>query len=254
MRIAITRAVSRSIAACNLVHLPRQPIALERARAQHAAYEQALSTLGCRLERLPEEPTLPDAVFVEDAAVVLDELAVITRPGAVSRRPETSTVARALKPYRVLAHVVAPGTVDGGDVLRVDRQLFIGLSARTNEAGIAQLAAVLEPHGYAVTAVPVTRCLHLKSAVTAVAPGTILLSPRWIDPARFVGLRHIEVDPAEPAAANGLRVGDRVLYATAFPRTRARLEQQGIAVVSIDLSELAKAEAAVTCCSLIVED
>jgi dimethylargininase len=167
MLLALTRAVPPSIGRCELTHLAREPIDYARAVAQHAQYEAALTELGCRVERLPEAPELPDSVFVEDAAVILDDLAILMRPGALSRRPEVEAMAAALAPHRPLASIEAPGTMDGGDVLVTPGQVFVGISGRTNEAGVEQLRALIAPHGFAVAAVPVTGCLHLKSAVTA---------------------------------------------------------------------------------------
>lgn len=252
MTIAITRPVSPAIQRCELTHIDREPIDLGRAVDQHAAYERCLEELGCRLVRLPVEPELPDSVFVEDTAVVVDELAVLTRPGAASRRPETVSVARALAAYRPLATIEAPGTLDGGDVLRVGRRFFVGQTGRSDGAGTTQLRALLAPHGYTVEAVPVTGCLHLKSAVTQVADGTVLVNPRWVDPAAFAPLRVVEVDPGEPGAANTLVLGGAVVAAAAYPRTVARLEALGLRVVRLEMSELAKAEGALTCCSLLL--
>ena len=251
--IALTREVSPSLLECELTHLGRAPIDIGLAREQHRAYEQALRDLGCRVERLPAEPGLPDAVFVEDTAVVVPELGVVTRPGAASRRPETESMAAALARYRRLALVDPPGTLDGGDVLRVGRRLFVGRSSRSNESGVSSLRQALAPFGYTVSSVGLEGCLHLKSAVSEVAPGILLVNPAWVDPGAFEAAELVEIDPQEPHAANVLRVGDRVLAAAAFPRTRARLEAQGIAVVSVDMSELAKAEGAVTCCSVLLE-
>ena len=250
--LAITRAVSSALARCELTHLAREPIDVARARAQHAAYERALAALGCRVVSLPAEPDLPDSVFVEDTAVVVDELAVITRPGAASRRPETAAVARERANDRPLAEIVAPGTLDGGDVLRLGRRVLVGRSGRSNDAGIAQLAALLHPHGYTVEGLPVSCCLHLKSAVTQVAPDAVLLNPAWVDPAVFAGWRAIEVDPSEPYAANALLIGDAAIYPLAFPRTASRIERAGVHLVTLDVSELAKAEGAVTCCSIVL--
>ncbi len=250
--IAVTRAVSSCLGQCELTHLDRQPILVERARRQHAAYEAVLRSCGCEVHRLPEAAGLPDAVFVEDTAVVLEEVAVVTRPGAVSRRPEVEAVAAVLARWRVVARLEAPATLDGGDVLRVGRRLWVGLSSRSDRAGVAQLAALLGPHGYGVQAVPMTGCLHLKTAVTAVDDERLLLNPAWVDPAAFSGLQAIAVDPAEPFAANALRIGARVVYPSAHPRTADRLADLGLDLVTVDVSELAKAEGAVTCCSLIV--
>jgi dimethylargininase len=163
-------------------------------------------------------------------------------------------VAQALAHFRPVARIGAPGTLDGGDVLRVGRAIYVGLSVRSNAHAIGQLGDLVGPHGYTVQGVPVDGCLHLKSAVTEVAPGTLLLNPAWVDAGHFPGARTLEVDPAEPYAANAVRIGGGVVYPTAFPRTRARLEAAGIAVRAVDVSELAKAEGAVTCCSLVFED
>jgi len=247
------REVSPSLGRCELTFLDRVVIDLDRARTQHRALAQALETLGCVIEGLPAEPDLPDSVFVEDTVVVVDEVAVVTRPGAPSRRAETESVARALARYRPLVPIEAPGTLDGGDVLRLGPRVFVGRSTRTNEAGIEGLRAALSGFGYSVTAVPVSGCLHLKSAVTEIAPGTVLLNPEWVDAAAFPGATIIEVDPDEPFAANAQRVGDAVVFPAAFPRTAERLRGLGIPIVTIDLSELARAEGAVTCCSVVFE-
>jgi dimethylargininase len=250
-KLALTREVSPAILRCELTHLQRTPIDLERARAQHDAYEEALRAAGCEVQRLPPAPDLPDAVFVEDTAIVLDELAVIARPGASSRRSETESVAAALTPHRALGSIDAPGTLDGGDVLRVGRKIFVGRSSRSNSAGIAQLTRLCAPHGYQVRAVEVTGCLHLKSAVTGVSEKALLINRRWIDAAAFGGYELIDVDPDEPGAANVLRIGGTLIYPAAYPRTARRLERHG-RLAMVELSELAKCEGAVTCCSLIL--
>ncbi len=251
MLIAITRAVSRSIVHCELTHLERVSIDIEHARLQHHAYEEILRGLGVEVHSLPEEPHLPDSVFVEDTAIVLDECAVLTRPGAASRRPETESVARALAPYRSLFTVQAPGTLDGGDVLTVDKQIFVGLSSRSNRSAMDQMQAFLAPYNYTVKGVQVTGCLHLKSAVTQVRADTLLVNPAWVDKINFPGMKFIEIDPSEPYAANALLVGGSVLTQPAYPKTRARLEAAGIYPLLVDESELGKAEGALTCCALI---
>jgi dimethylargininase len=251
MLIAITRLISRSIVNCELTHLERTPIDIERARRQHCAYEEALRGMGVEVHSLPEEPNLPDSVFVEDAAIVLEECALLTRPGADSRRPEIDSIARALAPYRKLFTIQAPATLDGGDVLAVGRTIFVGLSSRSNQAAIEQMQGFLAPYGYTVKAVRVTGCLHLKSAVTQVAPDTLLVNPDWVDRANFPGTKCIETDPSEQYAANALLVDGTVLYQPAYPKTRSRLEAAGISSILVDESELGKAEGALTCCSLI---
>ena len=250
MPTALTRAVPSSITRCELTHLARVPIDLARAREQHAMYERALAEAGCTVEHLPPEDDMPDSVFVEDTALVFAELAVITRPGAESRRGESASVAAALARYRPLTTIEAPATIDGGDVLCVGRDVYAGLSTRTNDAAVDQLARILEPLGYRVHAVTVHGCLHLKSAATEAGDGIVLVNPEWIDPSLF--RRTIAVDPDEPNGANVLRLGGTLFAAAAFPRTNARLRQAGFNVHVIEADELAKAEAALTCCSLIV--
>ena len=251
--MALTREVSAALAHCEVTHVPRVPIDVEVARTEHAAYERALAAAGCRVERVAGAPDLPDAVFIEDVAVVVDELAVVTRPGAESRRPERVAVASALQRYRRLRFIEAPGTLDGGDVLTMDRRVYVGISSRTNVDGVAQLRQILGPLGYSVCEVPVAGCLHLKSAVTAVGDGVVLANPDWIPAAAFSSCDRIAVDPAEPGAANAIPVNGRIIFPAAFPRTADRLTRRGFTVMTVEVSELAKAEGAVTCCSLVFD-
>lgn len=254
MWTAITRDVSASLGNCELSFVPRTGIDVALAAAQHHAYRQALESLGCRVLTLPAQDAMPDAVFVEDVALVFDEVAIVTRPGAESRRVEGASVADVLAEYRPLRAIEAPGTLDGGDVLRVGRTVYVGQSARSNAAAIEQLRELLSGHGYTVHAVPTRGCLHLKSAVTQVADDTLLVQPAWVDPATFADYKLIEVDPAEEHAANALRIGAGVIHPACFPRTRQRMEAAGITVTAVDLSELQKAEGATTCCSLVFRD
>lgn len=251
---AITRAPSPNIAACELTHLQRVEIDAGRAAAEHDAYERALEELGCTVERLPAEPDLPDSVFVEDTAIVLSELAVITRPGAASRRPETASIGRALSRYRPLHHIVDPATMDGGDVLRIDQTLYVGLTSRTNTDAVTQLHGILEPFGYAVHGVAVQGCLHLKSAASWLGGNAVLLNPDWVDEELFGDLERIHVHPDEPQAANVLRIGGALLCAAAHVLTRERLEKHGYEVRPVDITELTKAEAGMTCSSLILDE
>ncbi len=249
--IALTRDISPALEHCELTHLERAPIDLARAREQHEAYERALAELGCDVRRLPAGDDMPDSVFIEDTAIVLDEVAVITRPGAASRRGETAAVADALAAHRKLVRLDAPARLDGGDVMVVDRALFVGRSERTNMTGIRQLRDALRRYGYTVQAVPVHGCLHLKTAVTSLGDGRLLINRDWVPADAFAGYELIDVDADEPFAANALRIGDRVVYPTDFPRTHERLEAAGMDVVTVPADELAKAEGAVTCCSLV---
>jgi dimethylargininase len=251
---AITRDVSPNINNCELSFHERQPIDLAKATAQHEAYRDCLAGLGARIVSLPAEPGLPDAVFVEDTAVVLDEVAVISNMGAPSRRPEVASVAEALSRYRPLEFLKAPAALDGGDVMRIGRNLFVGLSQRTNRQGAEQLSELVRPHGYRVQSVEVKCCLHLKSACSYVGNDTILVNRPWIDVEPWVGFELLDVPDEEPNAANALLINDMVILPTFFPKTRALLEERGFRVRTVDVSELQKAEAGVTCCSLIFEE
>jgi len=253
MRIAITREVSETIADCELTHLERVPIDVQLARLQHDAYEACLASLGYSIQRLPASADMPDSVFVEDVALVLDEVAVITRPGAHSRWLETPAVAAALEPYRRVLRIGPPGTLDGGDVLQDGRRLFVGQSGRTNRAGIQQLRRLLKSFGYSVEAIPIQACLHLKSAVTLVREDTLLVNSDWVDPSVFGDKLVIEVHPTEQHAANALWLGQSVIIPSVYTATQARLEQAGIQVITLDVSELSKAEGGVTCCSLLFD-
>ncbi|HVS30737.1 MAG TPA: arginine deiminase family protein [Thermoanaerobaculia bacterium] len=250
MPTALVRPISPRLPEAVTTYIEREPIDVGLAARQHHEYEQWLEKQGCRLVPVEATPDLPDGVFVEDAAIVLDEVAVITRPGAKSRRPEVDTVAAALEAFRRLERIEPPGTLDGGDVIIIDRTLYAGRGQRTNDAAISQLARLVRGHGYTVIPVDFTDCLHLKTAATVIAPDTLLINPRWADPSVF-GLEFVAIDPREPFAANALRIGDRVLLPAEFPRTRRILQQRGFEVDAIGMSELLKAEAGVTCCCLV---
>jgi dimethylargininase len=253
MLTAITRAVSPAIVHCELSFIERKPIDLARAQQQHQAYEVLLSKLGARVISLPPEPHLPDSMFVEDPAIVLDEIAVILPMGTESRRAEAASLAQELAKHRKLAHVQLPGTLEGGDVLRIGRKLFVGLTKRSNAEGIRQLGEILRPHGYAVIPIPVTGCLHLKSAVTWIADNTLLANRAWFDTRPFAGYDWIDVDPAEPHAANALALGGTIILPASFPKTRGRIGSLDFRVTTLDISELQKAESGLTCSSLLFE-
>ncbi|MGB2675518.1 MAG: arginine deiminase family protein [Candidatus Acidiferrum sp.] len=253
MLTAITREVSSSLANCELSFIPRQPIDLAKARAQHHAYEELLRKLGARVISLPEEPDLPDSMFVEDPAIVLDELAVICSLGAVTRRKETPSLAAALEKYRKLACVKLPGLLEGGDVLQIGKKMFVGVTRRSNAEGIRQLAVIVSQFGYDLTAVPVSDCLHLKSAVTGLGRNTLLANRAWFQWSRMDGFEWVDVDPAEPHAGNALAIGDTVVFPASFPRTRERIEAVGFHVTPIEIGELQKAESGLTCSSLLID-
>ena len=249
--IAITRAVSASLASCELTWLPREPIDLAKAVAEHTAYERCLADLGARVISLPALDSHPDAVFVEDPAIVLDEVAVITTMGCESRRGERETLAAAIAPFRPLIHMRDPAKLEGGDVMRIGRHVFAGLSARTDAAGVSQLADELAPFGYEVHSVELRGCLHLKSACCCIGEDCILINRAWVDTAQFAGYRLIDVAETEPGAANALRVADTVVMPNAYPATAALLRREGFRVAELEMTELMKAESGVTCSSLV---
>jgi dimethylargininase len=253
MLTAITRKVSSSLANCELSFIERKPIEMEKARAQHHAYEALLEKLGAKVISLPEERDLPDSMFVEDPAIVLDEVAIICPLGTETRRKEAPSLAAALEPFRKLAYVKLPGLLEGGDVLRVGKKIFVGLTGRSNAEGIRQLAVIAEHHGYDLTAVPVTGCLHLKSAVTYLGRNTLLGNHAWFQSERFEGFEWVDVDPAEPHAGNALAIGESIVFPASYPKTRAGIEAKGFRVESLDISELQKAESGLTCSSLLFD-
>lgn len=253
--IAITRHISPNFNKCELTHLARTPIDLDIARIQHHEYTQVLKELGCDVLELPAEEHLPDSVFVEDTAFILPEVAVITRPGADSRKPETESITRALRPYRNLVFITGDASLDGGDVLVIlgRKDIYIGMSTRSNLAAVEQLRTLIGGHGYRIHAVELNNCLHLKSAVTCVDTNVLLVNRDWVDIKHFDGYDIIDIDPSETFAANCLLVNGEIIYPTSFPRTRAILETRGFKVRGVQVDELAKAEGAVTCCSLLVQ-
>jgi dimethylargininase len=249
---ALTRAVSPLLSECELTHLNRNPIDLKKAEKQHTDYEDALTRMGYFVRRLPETPHLPDGVFVEDAAVVFDEVGIITRPGAVSRRPETESMAEILKEYRELKFIEEPGTIDGGDVLILGKRVYIGISQRTNRNAILQFSEILAPYGYTVTGVNVSGCLHLKTALTPIEDDLLLINPDWVDGDIFEGYHTEAIHPDEPYGANVMRFKNWALCPSAFSHTLEWLNTRDYDIISIDQSEMAKAEAGLTCCSVIV--
>ncbi len=249
MPIAFTRAVSPRLAECETTQAERVEVA--RAVAQHAAYEAALAKAGFAVRRLPALDDFPDGVFVEDTALLLGGHAVILRPGAASRAGETESTAAGLADKFTL-HRLETGHVDGGDVLRIGRTLHVGISSRTDMAGIRALGELVAPLGFAVVPVPVAGGLHLKSAATCVN-GVLVHNPAWVAPHHFAGTEPLAVAPGEPLGGNVLLAGETLLTAADSPRTAEALAARGFKVVSLDISEMRKADAALTCMSLIGE-
>jgi dimethylargininase len=250
--IAITRPVSTSIARCELTYRSREPIDLDLARRQHADYERLLERLGLEIVQLPLLDDHPDAVFVEDAAIALDEVAIVAPMGAASRAGESPSVEAALARLLPVKHLTPPATLDGGDVLRVGRQIFVGLSRRTNQAAVDQLVHLLLPYDYEVVGVSVGGALHLKSACTYIGAGALLANPEWVDLTPFRSMELVCVDRAEQWGASVLLVTDTLVMPTGFPNTARILHAVGRRVEATDLSELRKAEGGPTCLSIIV--
>ena len=263
---AFCRSVSPSIDNCELSFIHREPIDAVKAQAQHDNYVIALRQMGVDVIELRAERDLPDSVFVEDVVLMFDELAVMTRPGAKSRRPEVDRILPAVKNVRaVVKHIQEPGTLDGGDVLRIGKRVYVGLSQRSNQSAIDQLSEILLPFKYQVIAVPMKECLHLKSAVTALTDQIILMNPEWLDANYFKDYRQLHVSKKEPHAANVVRLASStstssvtvansvasILMPSNFPETQAKIEGLGLKVRAVDVSELQKAEGAVTCCSVL---
>jgi dimethylargininase len=254
MLTAITREVSPCIEDSELTFLARQPIDYRKAAQQHKTYERCLSKLGVKVVSLPAEPQLPDAVFVEDTAVVVDELAVVAAMGAAKRESEVGSLVAALSHYRTLRSLNHSATLEGGDVVRIGRTLYVGVSSRTNQDGIAQLRKILDPYDYQVRAVEVEACLHLSTGCSYLGRNTLLVNSQWIDTTQFDSLDTIDVSQTEPFAANVKMIGEVALVSSSFPRTGRLLEERGWSVQRIDISELEKAEAGLTCLSLIFSD
>ncbi len=250
MPTAFTRQVSHSIGNCELTYLNRVQIDISKAIRQHQSYELFLKQNGVKVISLPPEPALPDAVFIEDTAVVVDELAVIARMGASRRRDEINSLVPVLARHRPLKYLEPPATLEGGDVIRIGRTLYLGESSRTNTEGIAQLRMILAPYGYDVRSVRVNGCLHLSTGCSYLGRNTVLLNRSWIDARPFEWAEIIEVPATEPWAANTLSVGKIVLLPSGYPQTRALVEQRGFQVAILDISEFEKAEAGLTCMSL----
>ena len=249
--VAITRKPSRRLEEGERTHIGREPIDFVKALEQHTAYRSALRELGAAETCLEDADAYADGVFIEDTALVLDECAVMMRPGAESRRGEVVGVARALAAYRDLLHIDGEVTIDGGDIVVAGRRILVGRSARTTTAGIEALSEMTRPCGYVVRAVRMRGCLHLKSGCTALPDGRLLVNRHWIDVRDLTGFDLIDVPPSEPWGGDVAYVGDTVVAAAAFPDTIETLTGRGFRTRPVDVSEFAKAEGGVTCMSLL---
>ena len=251
MLTALTRAPAPTLVNCELTHLERKPIDFERASEQHRRYCAALAACGAQVVTLTSDADHPDSVFVEDTAIIFDEIAVLATPGAESRRAEVERIEPEIARLRPTAQIIPPATLEGGDVLHISKTVYVGLSSRTNAAGVEALRRIVAPYGYEVVAVPVADCLHLKTACTALDGGAILANPEWVDLSFFDGYKVMTVAPGEAWAANVLQVGPTLLMSADCPKTMQLVERRGYRVRPVDISEFAKAEAGLTCMSLV---
>ncbi len=253
MTVAITRQPAGSIAKCELTYIERIPIDYAKTVEQHKAYCDGLRDCGVKVVTLSPVGDLPDSVFVEDTAIILDEVAIITPMGIASRRPEPALIEPEIAQFRPTVPIALPATIEGGDVMRLGKAIFVSVSTRTNAAGINALTAIASAYGYTVTTVALRDCLHLKSACTALDDHTILLNPAWVDTSAFYGYELIDIAPDEPGAGNVVRANGSILMNSPYIHTAEIVEQRGYRVCAVDTSEFTKAEAAMTCMSLIVD-
>ena len=248
---AITHAPSPKMEQGQRTHVGRAPIDYGLAVRQHGEYCRMLRQCGAAVRILDVNRDLPDCAFVEDTAIVLDEVAVLASMGAEARRAEPAGIEAELRKYREVHRVETPATIEGGDVLRVGRTLLVGLSSRTNVAGVRALDAVVRHYGYNVAPVSVRGCLHLKTACTALPDQRLLVNPAWLEVPALRGFDLVPIPEEEPWAANVALVGAIVRVAADYIRTAGMIRELGFAVQTVDLSEFAKAEGGVTCLSIL---
>lgn len=252
--IALTHPPTATLDRGERTYVARAPIDVARARRQHTAYRDVLRECGARVVTLDTNSEFPDAVFVEDTAVVLDEIAVMASPGAESRRGEVPGVELALRAFRELRRIQLPATLDGGDVVVADRTIFVGASSRTNEAGALALGAHTREFGYTVQRVPLRDCLHLKSACCVLPDGRLLVNPAWLDESALAGFTRVAIPRGEPFAADFAVVNGTIIVSESNPRTADMLRAQGFVVRATPLTEFEKAEGGVTCLSIIFRE
>jgi dimethylargininase len=252
--LALTHLPSPNLESGLRTHVAREPIDLDLALRQHAGYCQTLRVCGVTVRSLAMNRDLPDSTFLEDTAVVLDEVAVLASMGTAARRSETAGIEDELKKHRAIRRIEWPALLEGGDVLRVGRTLLIGLSTRTDSVGARSLEDIVRPFGYRVRTVPLRNCLHLKTACTALPDGTLLINPAWLDLTALRGYETVSVPQDEAWAANSLPVGDFVCLAAGHEATAELIRRRGFVVRTMELSEFAKAEGCVTCLSLLLDE
>jgi dimethylargininase len=250
MLMAITHLPSPKLQECELTFLHSEPIDMQKANVQHAAYCAMLERCGAKVVVLDENLDCPDSVFVEDPIIVFDEIAVLTSMGVESRRKESEAMAKEFAKYRKVEKIVLPAKIEGGDVLKIGKRIFVGLSPRTNMEGIKALEAIIKPFGYTVTPVSVTGCLHLKTGCTALDEKTLLINAAWVDAVSFEDFTKINVPADEPFGANVLKIDDTLCMNEAFPKSIELVKSLGYKVDSCNISEFVKAEAGLTCMSV----
>lgn len=251
MLTAITHTPSPFLNQAELTFLSRQPVDADNAMLQHKSYCDMLHKCGVNVITLDKNSSLPDSVFVEDTALVLDEIGIMMPMGAASREEETKVVETKLADFRTIKYIKRPAKLEGGDILQIGRRLYVGLTSRTNIEGIKVLEEIVRPHGYDVRSVNVHGCLHLKTGCTALDDRTILINPDWVDPKPFENFHQVAVPSEEPFAANILRITHMICMHSGFEKTRQKIEKLGYKVEVTDISEFLKTEAGMTCISLI---
>lgn len=253
MLIALTHTVSPNIMNGEVTFIDRKAVNYDLAVQQHDIYCQALSDCGAEVKKLSVNLNSPDSCFVEDTAIIFDEVAIITSMGISSRQHESKTIAPELDRYREIIHIELPAIIEGGDVLQIGRRVYVGLSRRTNIQGVHKLAQILKQWDYEIIPVELKNCLHLKTACTAISEEIILLNPQWVEPETFSDYKVLSVPKEEMWAANTIRVGDRILLQHGFPRTLELVSRNHNALEILNISEFSKIEAGLSCLSLIFQ-
>jgi dimethylargininase len=250
--LALTHLPSPNLDQGQRTHVHRESVDYDLALRQHADYCRLLQSCGADVITLDVNRDQPDSTFIEDTAVVLDEIAVMASMGTSARRTEPAGIEPVVRKYRTIERIVPPATLEGGDVLHVGRTLLVGLSARTNSAGVHALQTIVHRFGYRVIPVTVRACLHLKTACSALPDGSLLVNPSWLDAEQLQLFERLAVAADEPWAANSLLINGKVCLSAAYPRTADMLRNRAFDVRTVSLSEFAKVEGAVTCLSLLV--
>jgi dimethylargininase len=253
-KIALTRGISASIDRCEVSFIDRVPIDVQKMKQQHRAYEEMLQSMGYEVIQISADDSCPDCCFIEDTALVLDEIAVITHPGSTARRAEVPGVVSTIEKFRKTVKIEPPATLEGGDVLRIGRNLYVGLTQRTNVEGVGALRKLVAPYGYTVTAVPTPGALHMKSVCTAANDRTVVADPTRMDVSVFANYDVVEISPEEWMGGDLLPINGTVCMIEGFPKLKSALEGRGLNVRTLNMSEFMKAEAGLTCLSLLFEE